>query len=161
MISYCFKLSEDMATTSLVNNLKDQFLERLEVHFKSDIKTAIAFEKDNKEKAFDSLSGIINDCFYTEGIHAMGRSKTGSDARSTAIIGKSDDYQKFCAKLKCEKGIPQYDYNKASPESFRKHQCTTNFNGQQIIERLKQNYLKDGKICENSLGDILTSNKKF
>lgn len=113
------------------------------------------------ELYFDSLSGIINDCLYTEGIHAMGRSKSGSDARSTAMIGKSDDYQKFCSKFKCESGIPSYDYNKASPESFRKHQCSSNFNGQQIVERLKQNYLRDGKICGSSLSDILTSNKKF
>lgn len=151
----------DMATTALVNNLKEQFIERLGVHFKSDLKTAIAFEKENKEKAFDSLSGIINDCLYTEGIHAMDKSRSETDARSTALISKSDHYQKLCEKFKCPSGIPAYDYNNSSPESFRKHQCSSNFNGLQIIERLKKNFLKDGKICGSSLNEILSSNKKF
>lgn len=145
----------DMATTALVNNLKDQFEDRLKVHFNTDLKTAMAFEKENKSKAFDSLSGLINDCLYTEGMHAMGKSDLKDEARSTAKISTPSIFKKYCGKLQCaSSGAPPYNYAKTTPESFRQYQCSSIYNSPYSVMVMKSNFLRDGKICGYTLADI-------
>jgi hypothetical protein len=145
----------DMSITVMVNNLKDEFEDTLEDHFKSGFKSAINLEKENRTAAFNQLSGIINDCLFTESMYKMKSSNIQTDALSTTKIGNNPTYKRYCEKIKCQK----IKDNNLEPEKFKRRQCAELYGASWKINQLKAEFENTGKICGSSLKEIYEAGK--
>jgi hypothetical protein len=155
--------SLDTSISAMVNNLQYKFKKRIKIHFKTDLKSAINLENGNRTQAFNQLSGIINDCLYTEAMYVMQKSDLTSDARSTTKLKESSTYNRYCKSFKCTRGWYGGPNNnkeeKYDPENFRSRQCMQFFNASNAINSLSAEFNRDGKICGKTLKEIYKKGK--
>ncbi len=162
----------DMSITVMVNNLKDKFEDRLADHFLADTKSAKAIldagssrEDANqlysrRASAFNQLSGIINDCLYTEGMHRMQEADLNDGARSTTNLKSSDKYEKYCKHFKCLQNSFASEVNKNDPEAFRSLQCSNFYAADSLIAMMRQNFMQTGRICNKTIDEIYKSRRR-
>lgn len=155
----------DSSITAMVNNLKDDFEDRLRDHFLADLRSSIAYssgdsgsmtEIDSRTRAFDQLSGIINDCMYTEAMHVMQESDLRTGARSTTQLQESQVFNRYCSNFTCgPKGFRMNRQDRFNPEAFRMEQCSTFYAADAYIDAMRQEYIGSGTVCGKSLEEIL------
>ncbi len=140
-----------ISTTALVNNLKDFFSDRLEMHYKSGVASA----KGQPQKGAEHLSGILNDCILTSGIYYMKESDLEKEGLSTTRINSNPQtYNKYYKNFQCLINKPNLKNKKDNAENFRKYQCELIYSYSNIIKEFKKKYATQKTVCGKKLEDF-------